>query len=67
MEFIVKIVNGLQLLIIFAKRAILDILQGSEYASEKSLVENFSRNLAMAEKFLKTPLWWSGFVKIVNS
>ena len=58
MEFIVKVVNGLQPLIIFAKRAILDIWQGSEYAPEKSLVEIFSRKLAMAEKFLKAPLWW---------
>ena len=34
MERFAKIVNSFMLLIIFAKKLILDILRGSEYASE---------------------------------
>ena len=33
MEIFAKIVNGFQPLTIFAKSSILDVLQGSEYAS----------------------------------
>ena len=45
MEPFAKIVNGFQLLTIFAKRSILGIWQGSEYASVYFKSEISSKNI----------------------
>ena len=48
MERFAKVVNGWKLLIIFAKRSILDVWQGSEYASAGKALK-YKQNIPQQE------------------
>ena len=53
-KFFVKIVNGFQPFIIFAKNSILDVWQRSEYASDSRHYYNY-----MVCPYVETLLYWA--------